>query len=123
MAETGPDVGVVIDVLLNDVDPERDALRVDSFTPPDIGGVVTETIGPSGLPALHYQPPLGVSGRATFTYRPVDTFEATGEPATVRVEIAQPQDANRPPIVQPDAVRLRRNTPTAVAGARQRPRP
>ena len=28
VAETGPDVGVVIDVLLNDVDPERDALRV-----------------------------------------------------------------------------------------------
>ena len=43
VAETGPDVGVVIDVLLNDVDPERDALRVASFTPPDIGGVVTET--------------------------------------------------------------------------------
>ena len=114
VAETGPDVGVVIDVLLNDVDPERDALRVASFTPPDIGGVVTETIGPSGLPALHYQPPFGVSGRATFTYRPSDTFEGTGEPATVRVEIAQPNDENRPPIVQPDAVRLRRNTPTAV---------
>ncbi|HEX4981788.1 MAG TPA: Ig-like domain-containing protein, partial [Ilumatobacteraceae bacterium] len=115
VAETGGDVGVVIDVLLNDVDPERDALRVASFTPPDIGGVVTETIGPSGLPALRYQPPRGASGRATFAYRPVDSFEATGEPATVTVEIAQPQDENRPPIVQPDAVRLRRNTPTAVS--------
>ena len=123
VAETGPDVGVVIDVLLNDVDPERDALRVASFTPPDIGGVITETIGPSGLPALRYQPPLGASGRATFTYRPVDSFEATGDPATVRVEIAQPQDANRPPIVQPDAVRLRRNTPTPVAVLVERPRP
>ena len=114
VAETGPDVGVVIDVLLNDVDPERDALRVASFTPPDIGGTITETVGPTGLPALRYQPPLGASGRATFTYRPVDSFEATGDPATVRVEIAQPHDDNRPPIVQPDAVRLRRNTPTSV---------
>ncbi len=31
-AETGPGVSVVIDVLLNDVDPERDGLRLDSFS-------------------------------------------------------------------------------------------
>ncbi|MGH9132906.1 MAG: Ig-like domain-containing protein, partial [Ilumatobacteraceae bacterium] len=111
-AETGPDTAVVIDVLLNDIDPERDALRVASFTPPDIGGAVTETVGPSGLAALRYQPPPGASGRATFTYRPVDALEATGEPATVTVEIAQPHDDNRPPIVRPDAVRVRRNIPT-----------
>ena len=123
VAETGPDVGVIIDVLLNDVDPERDALRVASFTPPDIGGVVTETIGPSGLPALHYQPPLGVSGRATFTYRPSDTFEGTGEPATVRVEIAQPQ-RREPPADR--AARCRPAPPQHAdrgAGARQRSRP
>ncbi len=114
-SETGPDVAVVIDVLLNDIDPERDSLRVDSFTPPDVGGTVTETVGPSGLPALRYQPPPASSGTASFTYRPVDALGAVGEPVPVRVEIAQPSDENRPPIVRPDAVRLRRNIPTTLA--------
>lgn len=106
-AETGPDASVVIDVLLNDVDPERDALRLGSFTPPDIGGEVYAAQSPSGLPALQYVPPLNVSGTATFTYRPMDALGAQGDPVVVTVEIAQPGDANRPPVVQPDAVRVR----------------
>ncbi len=109
VAETGPDAPVVIDVLLNDIDPERDSLRVASFSPPDVGGEITETVAPSGLPALRYQPPTGASGTATFTYRPVDSFGAVGEPVAVRVEIAQPTDDNRPPVVKPDAARVRRD--------------
>ena len=96
-------------MLINDIDPERDALRIDTFTVPDIGGTVTETMGPSGLPALHFEPPPGVSGTATFTYRPVDSFGAIGESVKVQVEIAQPSDDNRPPIVRPDALRVRRD--------------
>jgi hypothetical protein len=113
-SETGPDAAVVVDVLLNDVDPERDGLRVGSFTPADIGGTVTETVAPSGLPGLRYVPPAGASGTATFSYRPVDVFGATGEPVSVKVEIAQPGDANRPPVAVPDGVRARRDIAVAV---------
>lgn len=113
--ETGPDNDVVIDVLLNDIDPERDALRIDSFTPPDVGGELIELIGPSNLPALRYTPPSGASGTATFTYRPADLLGAVGEPVVVSVEIAQPTDDNRAPIVRPDAIRVRRDTPRPIA--------
>ncbi len=114
VATTGPNSPVVIDVLRNDVDPERDSLRIGSFIQADIGGTVYEDEGPSGLPALRYEPPANESGTATFTYRPVDTFGAQGDPVVVTVDIAQPGNANRSPVAQPDAVRLRRDTPTQV---------
>ncbi|HSP29782.1 MAG TPA: Ig-like domain-containing protein, partial [Ilumatobacteraceae bacterium] len=118
-AETGPGVPVIVDVLLNDVDPERDALRLGGFSPPQtVGqatlGEVTETIGPSGLPALRFAPTEGFEGTAIFTYRPVDAFDAIGEDVEVRVEVARAGDPNRAPSVRPDAVRLRRNDPTPV---------
>ena len=112
VAETGPNAPVVVDVLRNDIDPERDPLRIDSFTPPDVGGAVVEVRSASDLPALRYTPPPGASGTATFTYRPADVLGAVGEPVTVRVEIAQPTDENRPPILRPDAIRVRRGVPT-----------
>jgi large repetitive protein len=115
VAETGPDAAVVIDVLFNDIDPERDSLRIDSFTPADVGGDLVEVIAPSGLPALRYTPPRGASGTATFTYRPADVLGAVGDPVPVRVEIAQPTDENRPPIVRPDAIRVRRDVPATLA--------
>ena len=57
---------VVVEVLLNDVDPERDGLRIGSFTPPDntTVGEVTETLGDSGLPALQFVPAAGFEGTA-----------------------------------------------------------
>jgi hypothetical protein len=117
--ETGPGVPVIVDVLLNDVDPERDALRLGGFSPPQgVGqatlGEVTETIGPSGLPALRFAPTEGFEGTAIFTYRPVDALEAVGEDVEVRVEVARVGDPNRPPVVRPDAVRLRRDVTTPV---------
>ena len=117
--ETGPGVPVIVDVLLNDVDPERDALRLGGFSPPQsVGqatlGEVTETIGPSGLPALRFAPTEGFEGTAVFTYRPVDSLEAVGEDVEVRVEVARVGDPNRPPVVRPDAVRLRRDVTTPV---------
>ena len=39
----------------------------------------------------------------------IDSFEALGEEVEVRVEVARVGDENRPPIVRPDAIRLRRN--------------
>ncbi|MFK7918992.1 MAG: Ig-like domain-containing protein [Ilumatobacter sp.] len=114
VAETGADVPVVVDVLLNDVDPERDGLRLDSFSAePSIGDVV-ETEGPSGLPALEYTPADGFEGEATFDYSPVDTFGAVGERVEVTVTVARQGDENRPPEVQPDSVRTRRDTTAVV---------
>ena len=118
-AQTGPGVPVVIDVLLNDVDPERDSLRLGGFSPPQsVGeatlGEVTETIGPSDLPALRFTPTEGFEGTAVFTYRPMDSLDAVGEDVEVRVEVARPDDPNRPPVVRPDAVRLRRDVATVV---------
>ncbi len=118
-AETGAGVPVIVDVLLNDVDPERDALRLGGFSPPQsVGqatlGEVTETIGPSGLPALRFAPTEGFEGTAVFTYRPIDALEAVGEDVEVRVEVARVGDPNRPPLVRPDAVRLRRDVTTQL---------
>lgn len=118
-AETGAGVGVVIDVLLNDVDPERDALRIGSFSPPDAVfaesiGEVIETEGNSGLPALQFIPAEGFEGTAIFSYRPVDALDAIGDDVEVRVEVAHNDDPNRPPVTRPDAVRLRRNVVTPL---------
>jgi Bacterial Ig domain len=117
--ETGAGTGVVVDVLLNDIDPERDALRLGGFSPPaGVGdaalGQVTETIGPSGLPALRFEPAEGFEGTAIFTYRPVDALDAVGDDVEVRVEVARAGDPNRPPVVRPDATRLRRNIETSL---------
>lgn len=118
-AQTGAGVPVVIDVLLNDVDPERDALALGGFSPPQsVGqvplGEVTETRGPSGLPALLFTPTEGFEGTAVFSYRPVDALQAVGDDVEVRVEVARAGDVNRPPVVRPDAVRLRRNVTTQL---------
>jgi large repetitive protein len=118
-AQTGPGVPVIVDVLLNDVDPERDALSLGGFSPPQsLGratlGEVTETVGPSGFPALRFAPNDGFEGMAIFSYRPVDSFGAVGDDVEVRVEVARAGDANRPPSVRPDAVRLRRDVPTPL---------
>ncbi len=117
--ETGPGVPVIVDVLLNDVDPERDALRIGGFSPPQSAGQatlgeVTETVGPSGLPALRFAPTDGFEGTAIFTYRPVDALDAVGDDVEVRVEVARAGDPNRPPVVRPDVVRLRRNVTTPL---------
>ncbi len=118
-AQTGPGTPVVVEVLLNDIDPERDALRIGSFTPPDGPGAatigdVTETVGPSGLPALRYVPAPGFEGTALFSYRPVDTLGGQGDDVDVRVEVADSADENRPPVARPDAVRVRRSVATPL---------
>lgn len=114
VVQTGPGVAVEVEVLLNDVDPERDPLEIGSFTPPEGLGQLTETVGPSGLPALRFQPTAGFEGTARFAYRPEDVFGALGEEVEVRVEVARDGDDNRPPEVAPDSVRLRRNLETSL---------
>jgi hypothetical protein len=118
-AQTGSGVPVIVEVLLNDVDPERDSLQIGSFSPPEgVGetalGEVTETIGPSGLPALRFAPIEGFEGTAIFSYRPVDALDAVGDDVEVRVEVARINGENRPPVTRPDALRVRRNVETSL---------
>ncbi len=119
VVETGPGAPIIVDVLLNDVDPERDALALGGFSPPPNDGAaslgeVFETVGPSGLPALRFVPSEGFEGSAVFTYRPVDALGAVGDDVDVRVEVARDGDENRPPVARPDAVRLRRDVTTRL---------
>ena len=113
-AETGAGVPVVIDVLLNDIDPDRDPLQIGSFDVAAALGEATEARGPSGLGALRFSPIIGFEGTAVFTYRPVDSFGALGADVNVSVEVASASDENRPPIVRPDSVRLRRGVETML---------
>ena len=89
-AQTGPMTAVDVEVLLNDVDPERDGMRIGSFTPPVNAtvGEVTQTVGPSGLPALRFEPAAGFEGTAAFSYRPVDALGGQGDDVDVSVDVA-----------------------------------
>ena len=100
-SETRINTPVIVDVLANDIDPERDALQIGSFTVGDRRGTVTETEGPNDQPALQFTPLRNVSGTARFTYRPVDAFGAFGDPVEVTVEIAPQSAGNRPPVGAP----------------------
>jgi len=113
-AETGAGVAVVVDVLLNDIDPDRDPLEIDSFEVPEGVGSVSQTVGASGLSALRFEPRAGFEGVAEFIYRPIDSFGALGDDVTVSVTVASAGDENRPPIVRPDSVRLRRGVETKL---------
>lgn len=106
--ETSRGVPVTIDVLINDVDPERDQLRVGSFTEPIRGGTVGFTEGPTELPALEYLPPPDLTGPVRFQYIPIDSFGAEGAPVDVLVDVSDGIE-NRPPRARPDALRIRRD--------------
>ena len=84
-----------------------------SHRPTVVGGAdigeVTETLGPSDLPALRFAPATGFEGTAIFSYRPIDTLGWSGDDVEVRVDVATAADANRPPVARPDAVRVRRD--------------
>ncbi len=115
-AETGPATPVTVEVLLNDVDPERDGLLIGSFAPPadPTVGEVTETVGLSGQPALKFVPAVGFEGTAMFSYRPVDLLGGQGEDIEVSVDVAASGAPNREPVARPDAVRARRNKSVQV---------
>ena len=106
----GPRSPVVVEVLLNDVDPERDGLRIGSFTPPDNAtvGEVTETLGDSGLPALKFVP-AAVSKEPRRSRTGRSTRSAARVTTSTSVSTWPRRQANRPPVTRPDAVRARRN--------------
>ena len=95
---------ITIDVLANDIDPERDVLRIATFTP-NGSATISETKGPTGLPALRYQPP-STAGIYTFTYQAADPQGGTSPKTQVTVEVSGADAANGPPVANPDAIRL-----------------
>jgi hypothetical protein len=100
---------ITIDVLANDVDPERDLLTIPTFGQTG-DATITDAKGPSGLPALRYTPPPGRAGTFTFTYRAADPQGATSPTTEVTVEVTSPDADNAPPVAVPDAMRLRVGT-------------
>ncbi len=96
---------ITIDVLANDIDPERDLLSVPTFRQSGVAKI-TETTGPTGMPALRYEPSSGRPGIYTFTYQAADPQGGTSQETTVTVDVAGANARNEPPQARPDAIRL-----------------
>ncbi len=96
---------VIIDVLGNDIDPERDMLTVSTFRE-NSGATITAATGPTGLPALLYDPPPGRPGIYTFTYQAADPQGGTSAKTVVTVEVTSSDATNDPPVAKNDAIRL-----------------
>ncbi|MEP7113563.1 MAG: Ig-like domain-containing protein, partial [Ilumatobacteraceae bacterium] len=98
---------VIIDVLANDIDPERDMLTVTTFQSDKTGAKITGTKGPTDLDALEYTPPPNaVPGFYTFTYQAADPQGGISGKTDVTVEVSGDSTENQPPVANPDAIRL-----------------
>ena len=89
--DTGAGVAVVVEVLANDLDPERDLLRIAEFTAPGErrhGERDRRPVRAAGA-ALRTGPGVLRHGRRS-TYRGRDVLDAVSDPATVRVDVARP---------------------------------
>ena len=93
----GPAVDVA--VLLNDSDPDGDALSVTAVGAPSAGAAA---LSPAGGGAIRFTPPADFTGLATFTYTIADPDGLTAE-ATVEVIVGS---TNGPPEPQPDAAEV-----------------
>lgn len=91
----------VFNVLVNDTDPDGDALTISAVTPPAHGSAVI-TAG-----RINYTPTAGYLGSDSFTYT-ISDGKGGSASATVRVTVALP---NRPPIANNDLYLVFYNTP------------
>ena len=108
--QTRIDRPVIVDVLANDIDPERDLLSIATFSSSDNGALITAALGPTDLPALRYTPPPGAAGIFKFTYQAADPQGGTSEKTDVTVEVLGDDAENEKPTAKPDAIRLRVGT-------------
>ena len=98
---TSESMPVVVEVLANDLDPERDLLRIGEFAiVTGDGARCPETVGRDGLPALHFVPAPGFSGTGDVDLRAEDVLGAVSEPATVSVDVAA-AGGRQPPAGRP----------------------
>ena len=96
---------VTIDVLANDIDPERDMLTVSTFQTGSDAKII-DVSGPSKLPALEYTPPLDKAGIYTFTYQAADPQGGVSQKTDVTVDVSTADSKNEPPIPMHDAISL-----------------
>jgi VCBS repeat-containing protein len=101
---TDEDVPVIIDVLMNDSDPDGDALSVDWVTQPPNG-----TASNNGSDVT-YTPDPAFNGVDTFTYAASDGNGGTAT-ATVTVAVAM---VNDPPVAQDDSAATNEDTPVTI---------
>ena len=104
--KTRIDRPVTIDVLANDIDPERDVLTVPTFQNDNNDAKIKDVIGPTKLPALEYTPPTGRAGIYTFTYQAADPEGGISQQTVVTVDVSSAASKNEPPVALSDAVRL-----------------
>lgn len=107
VVETRAGSSVTIDVLANDVDPERDPLSIPTFQQVP-GATITDGVSLNGLVALQFDPPADArpGQELTFTYVAADPQGGVSQPTPVTVRIISPSAANRPPVANPDAARI-----------------
>lgn len=108
--KTRIDRPVTIDVLANDIDPERDLLTISTIGQNNTKALITDARGPTGLPALRYTPPPGVAGIFTFTYQAADPQGGTSDKTLVTVQVSDTNTENVPPQARPDSIRMRVGT-------------
>ncbi|GIJ02133.1 hypothetical protein Sya03_14850 [Spirilliplanes yamanashiensis] len=100
---TGHTVGVTVDVLTGDTDPDGDALHVASVNTPAHGGAVSNGDG-----TITYTPAYGFEGVETITYHVADGRGGSA-PGTLSVTVA-----NAPPVAVDDADTTAAQTPVTV---------
>ena len=104
-AVTDENRSIVVDVLLNDADPDGDDLSIESVTSPDHGSAVNEQTH------VTYVPNDGFSGVDSFTYTLSDGHGET-DVATVVVAV---NEVNDPPIAAADSATTAEDTALTIA--------
>ena len=106
---TQPATPVIVGVLLNDTDPDGDALTITAAT----NGARGRTVVNSGL-TVTYTPNTGVtSGIDTFTYTISDGRGGLAT-ATVTITVTAPPPPNRAPIANADTATTRPGIPVRI---------
>ena len=105
-ATTGAGVPVVVDVLLNDTDPDGSVISLTAVVQPATGGTTAIQNG-----AVLFTPTAGFTGTATFTYTIAD---AGGLKADGTVTVTVIACAVQPPVLADDAAVTSFNTARSV---------
>ncbi|HYE33203.1 MAG TPA: Ig-like domain-containing protein [Methylomirabilota bacterium] len=100
-------VPVTIASLTNDSDPDRDPIRITTFTQPPQG---TVTLGADGK--FTYTPPATFIGNVTFTYTITDDKSGTSTTTVTISVVGNPP--NNPPVAQPDEEATEAGVPVTV---------
>ncbi len=104
-AATDEDMGVVIDVLANDSDPDGDSLKASIATGPAHGALIANPDG-----TFTYTPEADFNGTDSFTYS-VSDGKGGSDTASVTVTVAPVNDA---PVAADDQANTQEDTPVSI---------